>query len=89
MPGDLDGSGGYNGWKAYGQSKLANVLFTYELARRLEGSGVTAGETLLYPVEAVDVLEINDQVVAASCQPDTFRPTCLQSILFYRLPVVF
>ena len=27
--------------KAYGQSKLALVLFTYELARRLEGTGVT------------------------------------------------
>lgn len=32
----------YNGLGAYRQSKLANLLFTYELARRLEGTGVTA-----------------------------------------------
>ena len=39
---DLQGEKGYTGAKAYSQSKLATVLFTYELARRLEGTGVSA-----------------------------------------------
>ncbi len=44
---DLQGARKYSGWKAYGRSKLANVLFTYELARRLDGTGVTAN--VLHP----------------------------------------
>jgi NAD(P)-dependent dehydrogenase (short-subunit alcohol dehydrogenase family) len=39
---DLEGRRRYSGWGAYCQSKLANVMFTYSLARRLEGTGVTA-----------------------------------------------
>ncbi len=33
---------GWDSWRAYANSKLANILFTRELARRLEGTGVTA-----------------------------------------------
>lgn len=39
---DLEKKQRYNGFGAYAQSKLANVMFTYELARQLDGSGVTA-----------------------------------------------
>ena len=39
---DLQLAGHFNGWRAYSNSKLANILFTTELARRLTGTGVTA-----------------------------------------------
>lgn len=39
---DLQGQSSYNFMRAYGQSKLANVMFTYALDSQLEGSGVTA-----------------------------------------------
>ena len=39
---DLQSAGNYRGLHVYGRSKLCNILFTRELARRWEGSGVTA-----------------------------------------------
>lgn len=39
---DLQSARGYSGFKVYGRSKLCNILFTRELARRLAGAGVTA-----------------------------------------------
>jgi NAD(P)-dependent dehydrogenase (short-subunit alcohol dehydrogenase family) len=39
---DLQGQHRYRGWRAYARSKLANILFTYALARRLEGTSVVA-----------------------------------------------
>jgi len=44
---DLQSTGRYNGMRVYGMSKLANILFTRILARRLQGTGVTA--TCLHP----------------------------------------
>src|SRR6059058_1353201 len=44
---DLQGERNYSGQRAYNQSKLANVMFSNELARRLDGTGVTA--TVCHP----------------------------------------
>ena len=52
---DLRGARRYVGTLAYTQSKLANVLFTYELSARLAGTGITA--TCVYPgLVATDIL---------------------------------
>jgi NAD(P)-dependent dehydrogenase (short-subunit alcohol dehydrogenase family) len=40
--GDLQMTRNFDGWTAYRRSKLCNILFTRELARRLAGTGVTA-----------------------------------------------
>jgi len=58
---DLQGKNRYNGLKAYAQSKLANLLFSRELARRLGGTGVTANA--LHP-----------GVVATNLLFESFRP---------------
>ncbi len=43
---------GYDGNRAYGQSKLAQIMFTFSLAERLKGTGVTANA--LHPASLMD-----------------------------------
>jgi hypothetical protein len=46
---DLQSERGYRKWIAYGQSKLANLLFTYELQRRLERAAAAAMSVACHP----------------------------------------
>ncbi len=61
---DLQGERRYSPFGAYARSKLANVLFTHELARRLEGTGVTAN--CLHPgVVATNIFRDSPRVLRA------------------------
>jgi NAD(P)-dependent dehydrogenase (short-subunit alcohol dehydrogenase family) len=59
---NLSGERGYSPFQAYGQSKLANVLFAKELAKRLEGTGKTANS--LHPGVIATELSRNMNPVA-------------------------
>jgi NAD(P)-dependent dehydrogenase (short-subunit alcohol dehydrogenase family) len=59
---DLGGEQRYRVFGAYSQSKLANILFTYELARRLSGSGVTVN--CLHPGAIASGLWTNNGLLA-------------------------
>jgi NAD(P)-dependent dehydrogenase (short-subunit alcohol dehydrogenase family) len=48
---------GYSAWRAYGQSKLANLLFTMELQRRLEEAGSNVRATAAHPGYAATNLQ--------------------------------
>jgi NAD(P)-dependent dehydrogenase (short-subunit alcohol dehydrogenase family) len=62
---DLGLERSYGGMRSYAQSKLANVLFTYELARRLEGTGVTVN--CLHPgAVATNLAQNNGAIVGAA-----------------------
>jgi NAD(P)-dependent dehydrogenase (short-subunit alcohol dehydrogenase family) len=46
---DLDSSVRYEKWSAYGQSKLANLLFAFEFARRIDASGASLRSVACHP----------------------------------------
>src|SRR5215207_3339780 len=51
----------YNAWRAYGQSKLANLLFTAELQRRLSAAGSDVLATAAHPGYAATNLQSHSQ----------------------------
>jgi len=54
---DLMGTQGYDKWKAYGQSKLANLLFAYALQRKFGAAGVNAISVGAHPGYAATNLQ--------------------------------
>jgi NAD(P)-dependent dehydrogenase (short-subunit alcohol dehydrogenase family) len=54
---DLQGERSYSKWGAYGQSKLANLLFAYELQRRLAASGGSVISVVAHPGYAATNLQ--------------------------------
>lgn len=53
----------YNRWSAYGQSKLANLLFTYELQRRLAAAGSSVKAVAAHPGYASTNLQAHTESV--------------------------
>ena len=56
---DLTGERHYSRWRAYAQSKLANLLFAFELARRLEAARSNAASVAAHPGWAATNLQFN------------------------------
>lgn len=63
---DLNWERGYRKWPAYGQSKLANLLFTYELQRKLEAKKASLSSVACHPGYAATNLQLAGPQVAES-----------------------
>jgi len=68
---DLQSERSYNRWRAYGQSKLANLLFMYELQRRVDAAGSPLRSVAAHPGYAATNLQshtesIQDRIMALS-----------------------
>jgi NAD(P)-dependent dehydrogenase (short-subunit alcohol dehydrogenase family) len=63
---DLNWNGSYKKWAAYGQSKLANLLFTYELQRKLEEAGKSAIAVTAHPGYAATNLQTKGAIMEGS-----------------------
>ena len=63
---DLQGERSYSRVAAYGQSKLANLMFTYELQRRLSGAGTTIAVAAHPGLASTELARYTPAIVAFS-----------------------
>lgn len=77
---DLQRKQSYGRWEAYGQSKLANLLFTLELQRRLVQAGADTISVAAHPGYAQTELQ-STSMTAANSPIDRFMYTFLQPII--------
>ncbi len=63
---DLQSERSYRKWPAYGQSKLANLLFTYELQRRASAAGTKLRSVAAHPGYSATNLQVTGPQMAGS-----------------------
>ena len=90
---DLDWKRGYYKWFAYGQSKLANLLFTFELQRRADAAGVKLLALACHPGYAATNLQAAGPRMAGSSGMESFwsmaNRTFAQSAAMGALPTLY
>ncbi len=80
---DLSARRNYNRWRAYGQSKIANLLFTYELQRRFEALEVDALSVAAHPGWTATNLQSHSLALR------TVNPIVGQKSVMGSLPILF
>ncbi len=68
---DLQSEHGYGKWRAYGQSKLANLLFAFELQRRIEAAGAKLISVACHPGYAATNLQAMGPRMSGSAMMET------------------
>jgi hypothetical protein len=90
---DLMGEEDYNRWGAYGQSKLANVFFTFELHKRLSAAGFDTMANVSHPGLVIGNLQANSVEQSGSNIEALLyriaRPILAQDISMGVLPMLY
>ena len=86
---DLQGTRRYRRWRAYGQSKLANLLFALELDRRARAAGSALVSVAAHPGYAATKLQTSSPPAHEALAMRLLNPLVAQSAAMGALPVLF